>query len=169
MNVIDAIRERRSIRKYQNKDVPKGAVRDIIEAARLAPSGNNAQPWKFIVLRKEEIEKLKGVFPQDFVYTAPVIIVCSGCPDYYKSKDKDDLNETRANRDVSIASGFMVLRATELGLGTCYIGWLDRKKIKKALKIPENHVVPFAITLGYPAGEPRPKSVRKFSEICEGL
>jgi len=172
MNVKKAIAKRRSIRKYKDKKVSNFLIKELIDAARLAPSGNNAQPARYFIVKDEDIKrrlKKDKVFKQDFVYEAPVIIVCCGNPEAYpKAKlepEFDDLYKIRAVRDVSIASQNLVLRATELGLGTCYIGWGHKDIIKKVLGVPKNYVVPFVITLGYPAERPkaRPrKSIKEF-------
>ena len=153
MDVKKAIIERKSIRKYK-KDMPSyDEMMDVLDAARLAPSGTNAQPCRYMIVKDDAVkQKLKdyNIVKQDFVYSAPVLIVCCADPSVYKKTALDSENATRALRDVSIASSFLVLRATELGLGTCYIGWIEKEKIKQTLNIPEGFVVPFIITLGYP-------------------
>lgn len=156
MDVIDAIRKRQSVRKYKSKSIDKNIISELIEAARLAPSGNNAQPWKFkIIVDKQEKQLLKenDIFKQDFVYTAPLIILCCGDSSAYPQKKiergLDDVNELRAMRDLSIASQNLILRATELGLGTCYVGWMKKLEIKQLFNIPENYIAPYVITIGY--------------------
>ncbi len=167
MNVEKTIRARRSIRKYEDKEVSDKIIKRLINAARLAPTGNNAQPQRYLIIKdKETIAKLKenSIFKQDFVYNSPVIIICCSDPDAYpKSKMEEGLDDPykiRAIRDVSIASENLVLQATEFGLGTCYVGWLNKIKIKKMLNIPRDFVIPYAITLGYPAETPH-KTSRK--------
>jgi len=166
MEVKIAIENRRSIRIYQDKQIPESLVLELIEAARLAPSAYNAQPTKFIIVKnKEEKEKLKEnkIFRQSFVYEAPVIIICCGDPEVYPkarleatySNPSEIAGEVGAVRDVSIAAQNLVLRATELGLGTCYIGLVARDKAKEILGIPKNYVLPFVLTVGYPAEEPK--------------
>ena len=153
MDVKKAILERKSIRKYK-KDVPShDEIMEVLDAARLAPSGTNAQPCRYKIIKDDKTKKkLKedGIAKQGFVYDAPVLIVCCADPSVYKKTALDSDNEVRAIRDLSIASSFLVLRAAELGLGTCYIGWIEKEKIKQTLGIPNNFVVPFIITLGYP-------------------
>ncbi|MFH1222476.1 MAG: nitroreductase family protein, partial [Candidatus Micrarchaeota archaeon] len=113
MDVKKAIEQRRSIRKYQNTKVPDSIIRELIDAARLAPSGNNAQPSRYLIVKdKNTKKKLKEnkIFEQEFVYSAPVIIVCCTDPNAYKKRieEYDDQNEIRAIRDLSIASSFLV-------------------------------------------------------------
>lgn len=157
MNVKKAILERKSIRKYK-KDMPSDKqIFEVLDAARLAPSGTNAQPCRYKIIKSEkekDLLKKDNIMKQNFVYDAPVLIVCCADPNVYKKTSFDSENEVRAIRDLSIASSFLVLRATELGLGTCYIGWIDKEKIKETLDLPRNFVVPFIITLGY-SGEDR--------------
>jgi nitroreductase len=96
-----------------------------------------------------------------------VIIVCCADPDAYTQPVEgwDDPNETRALRDLSIASSYLVLRATDLGLGTCYCGWIKKEEIKKVLNLPKGYVVPYVITLVYPDENPAPRPRKGIDEI----
>ena len=172
MNVIRAIAESRSVRAYRNTPVDSNLVMELIDAARLAPSGNNTQPWRYKIvddaLTKSRLKE-SHVFMQSFVYTAPVLIFCCADPDAY-SRSKfvtgvDDPYQFRALRDLAISSQNLVLRATELGLGTCYIGWMDKPKAREILNIPKNFVLPYAITVGYPTREIKPRPRKNISEI----
>ena len=101
MDVKEAISKRRSIRKYQRKEVPLDLIRELIDAARLAPSGSNAQPCRYYLVKdKETREKLKEnqIFEQDFVYQAPVLIVCCSDLQSYRQgiKGWSEENENRA-------------------------------------------------------------------------
>ena len=170
MDVSKAIRRRKSVRKDKADSVSKKHVDEIIEAARLAPSGNNAQPWRFVVVSDDKTKTLlkeNNIFPQDFVYTSPTILVCCSDPKAYSKNlaGLDDDNKVRAVRDVSIASAFMVLRAEELGLSTCYVGWLKKEEIKPLLNIPKECVVPYILTLGYSDENPHETSRKDVSEI----
>ena len=165
MDVIKAIQERRSIRKYKNKKVD--LIEQLIDAARLAPSGTNAQPSRYLVIRDSETKnRLRNVFEKDFVCKAPVIIVCCSDPSVYAENEEwNSSNEVRAIRDLAIASSFLVLRATELGLGTCYVGRIKRETLKNILGIPEEWRVPFVITVGYSAEHPKPRSRYSLDQI----
>lgn len=169
MNVEKAIEKRKSIRKFKDKKLEDEKIDKLIEAAILAPSGNNAQPWRFYIVRtKEDKKKLKenNIIKQDFLYQAPIIIVCCGDPTVYpKSLDMDDSNELRAVRDLSLACENLVLRATELGLGTCFVGWIKKEKIKEVLGIPKKLIVPYVIPVGYPAKEPKRRKRKSKEEI----
>lgn len=176
MNTETAIKDRRSIRKYQDKEIPEDLVKDILNAARLAPSAYNAQPSRFVVIqdkKTKETLKKSNIFKQPFVYSSPVIIVCLGDPEVYPkerleptySNPKEIAGDIGAVRDVAISTQNLVLRATELGLGTCYIGLVDRDKVKDILDIPKNYVLPFAITVGYPDEQPEASARKNLDEI----
>jgi len=172
MKVEEAIKTRRSIRKFLDKEVADGLINELIEAARLAPSSHNAQPWKFFVIKDKEVKaKLKenNIFKSPFVYEAPVIIVCCADPDL-SAKPSDqifsDMDVTgKTGRDLAFACQNLVLSATGLGLGTCYIGMVNREKIKDILNIPKNYILPFVIIAGYPAEEPKPTPRKSTDEI----
>jgi len=172
MSVKTIIAKRRSIRKYKDKKVSSTLVKELVDAARLAPSGNNAQPARYFIVKDEDTKsKLKKskVFKQDFVYSAPIIIVCCGDSQAYpRAKFEagfDDSFTIRTIKDVAIAAQNLVLRATELGLGTCYVGWLHKDKIKKVLGISKNYVVPFVITVGYPDERPKARPRKNPKEL----
>ena len=172
MDVKDAISKRRSIRKYQRKEVPLDLIRELIDAARLAPSGSNAQPCRYYIVKDDETkERLRGnqIFEQDFVYQAPVLIVCCADVQAYRQgiKGWSEENENRALRDLSIASAFLVLRATELGLATCYVGWMKKDRIKDVLELPRSYIVPFVIAVGYASEQPKPLPRKSIDEILE--
>ena len=195
MDVKDAIGNRRSIRWYDDKKVPSHVVAEVLDAARRAPSGCNAQPWRFVVVQDTAtVERLKqqDAFPQSFVFDAPAIIVCCGDPAAYAGKYggenqgaegsvPDDPDErkamfsvlegkanARALRDVSIASAFMVLRATELGLGTSYIGLINETALRSVLAIPERLIIPFVVIMGYKAQTPNKTPRKDLKEIMIG-
>ncbi len=170
MDVKQAITERKSIRKYDSRPVSDEIITELIDAARLAPSGCNVQGSYYKIVKGEGINILKDkeIFPQDFVYDAPVIILCCYDKEAYPEQKNVSYGTdpvTRSIRDLSIASSFIVLRATELGLGSCYVGWMEKMKVKKILDIPKNIDVLFAITVGYPAEDPKPTVRKDIKEI----
>ena len=174
MSVDSVIKQRRSIRKYTGENIDDLTVKKIINAARLAPSGCNVQGWTYKIVRDKELIKRLGdnkVFKQEFVCTAPVIIFCCyNTSAYNDGTVEDDIifgtdRKIRAIRDLSIASSFLVLRAHELGLGTCYIGWIDNIKAKKILNISARYEILFAISVGYPNEYPPSRPRKSLEEI----
>ena len=149
MEFYEAINTRRSVRSYRNDPVPEEVLKRILDAARVAPSANNIQPWHFIVVkdekRKKEVARLS--FDQTFIAEAPVVIVCCG------SKYHDRYSWISDNTyiiDVSIAVDHLTLAARNEGLGTCWIGAFDHSGMKKLLEMPENYDVIVLTPLGYP-------------------
>ncbi len=171
MNVNEAINKRKSIRKYQDREISAETASELLNAARKAPSAKNVQSHRYFVVKNKDIkEKLVNnkVFKQDYVYNAPLIIVCCADPSQYpKSVDVDETPEHYAYIDLSVAASFLILRATELGLGGVFVAWIYRDKLRKALNIPENYIIPFVLPIGYPAEDPPSKPRKSLNEICE--
>jgi nitroreductase len=143
MDVFDAIEKRRSIRNYEPTPIPREKLEKILEAARLAPSASNVQPWHFIVVTdKERSNAISAGMYARFLKQAPVVIVA--CGDEKKSPKWYPI-------DVAIAVENMVLAATGEDLGTCWIGSFNETKVRNALKIPENLRVVVLLAIGYPS------------------
>ncbi len=149
MDFKEVIKKRKSVRNYLHKEVEDEKLKYILECARAAPSWKNSQCWHFIIVKdKEKLQQIKkSSRPNIWLKTAPIIIVACGTP-----KTSGILNNTKYYKvDVAIALEHLVLAATDVGLGTCWIGVFDEDKIKKHLEIP-NDVKVIAITpLGSPA------------------
>jgi nitroreductase len=168
MDVKDAIAKRKSIRKFKEKEVPNKIIKEVIDAARRAPSGHNLQPWHFVVVKKKEnLLKFKEqkVFVQDWVYDAPVIIVCCSEKEAYSPNSIKEHEQGMPLINLSLASAFLSLRTTELDLGTCFIAWADKEKIKKILGIPKDIIIPYVIAMGYPDEEPETRERKGLEEI----
>jgi len=142
LDVFEAIQKRRSIRSYEPTPVPIEKLRKVLEAARLAPSAGNIQPWRFIVvLDPDKRRKIaKGCRYGHFLAQSPVVIV--GCGDQKASPRWHAI-------DTSIAMENLVLAATGEGLGTCWIGVFNEKKIREMLKIPSDLKIVALLALGY--------------------
>jgi len=146
--VLEAIKKRRSVRSYQDKEIPEDVLQQVLEAGRLAPSANNKQHWKFIVVKDESLRKklVPACKNQEFVGEAPVVIAgCGTDPDYVMT-----CGEHSYSIDLAIALGHMSLEAASLGLGTCWIGAFYQDKVKEILNIPEGVRIVNLLTLGYP-------------------
>ncbi len=162
MDVLSAIKGRRSIRKYSNKSVEEEKLLKVLEAARLSPSARNRQEWKFIVVRDDKTrEELTEAIGQPFVGEAPIILVCCGT----ESEGVMRGGQPRYTVDLSIATAYMILEAYEQGLGTCWLGSYDEGKVKEVLDIPEGVRVVSITPLGYPDESPSPRPRKELDEI----
>ena len=159
MSLLDVILSRRSIRKYENKEIPQEILQQILEAGRWAPSAVNRQPFRFVVVKDREIMKdLCDTLITRFVKYAPVAI--AGCADV-----KSFLTGKWAVVDTTIAMQNMVIAAWALGIGSCWIGACNEEKVKKLLKIPDKWKVVALVTLGYPAEQPKPKKKKPIEDL----
>jgi len=148
MDVMEAIKRRCSVRRYQDRPVEEEKLLAILEAARLAPSANNKQEWRFVVVRDKDLRQrlMKAARNQSFVAEAPVVIACCAQTDNHVMT----CGQLCYPIDVAIAIEHMVLKATEEGLGTCWIGAFYEDEVKKILEIPEEIRVVELLTVGYP-------------------
>jgi nitroreductase len=160
MEFMDVVRRRRSIRKYKAEKVPDEKLANILEATRLAPSGSNRQPWKFIVVRdREKKAKLaEACNKQLWISDADIAVVGCWLP-------MAGIDEMRLRRDVTIALEHLVLAATNEGLGACWVGAFNAESIKSILGIPEDVGINAIVPIGYPAEQPRPRMVKRVEEI----
>ncbi len=151
---------RYSVRNYLSTPVEETKILKVLEAARLAPSAANYQPWHFIVVTKpENLIKLHAAYHREWFKTAPVVIVA--CADHSVSWKRKYDGKNSADIDVAIAIDHITLQAAELGLGTCWICNFDPKKCNETLNLP-SHIEPIAmIPLGYPADKKAPVKKRK--------
>ena len=157
--IFDLIGQRYSVRTFSSQAVEREKIVQSLEAARLAPSAVNYQPWQFIVatdaeLKKEICEGYRG----EWLQTAPVIIVaCGNHERSWKRKDGKD----HCDVDVAIAVDHLILAATALGLGTCWVCAFDAEHVKQALGLPANLEPIALIPVGYPGSGPVPQKKRR--------
>jgi nitroreductase len=165
MNVFEAIETRRSVRKYRPQPVPDGHLKQILEAARLAPSAGNRQPWRFVVVRDPRLRKKLGAAARDqtWISDAGVIIAALGM-----DPKNPEVYERWAERDVMTAVEHMVLAAWELGYGTCWIGAFHEEQVKKLLGIPGEMTVISLLPIGVPDQKPGPRGRKAFDELFHG-
>ena len=156
---------RQSDRKYKNQPVEKEKLIQCLETARISPSANNSQPWKFIVVddfeKKEQIAECSiGLGMNKFTHQCPVLVaVVLEQQNFMSTIGSMIKNKNHSLFDIGIAVNQFCLQAADLGLGTCIIGWFDEKKIKKILGV-RNRRIPLLISVGYPDAPTRDK-VRK--------
>ena len=178
MEVLEAIKTRRSIRQYKTTSVDNKAIELVLEAARWAPSWANTQCWRFIVVRDSKIKsELANVLSAnnsatDAVRSAPVVIVaCAelGKAGYFRGepgKPVTDKGDCWYMFDVALAMQNLVLAACSIGLGTVYVGAFDAKKTASILGVPKGFCVVAITPLGYPDQAPGPRPRKELSEIA---
>ena len=142
MDAFEAFRKRRSVRSYLDTPVPDEVLVDIMKAARLAPSAGAVQPWHFVIVRdnQKKARIAKGCRYGKFLSESPVAIIACGdkraSPRWYAV-------------DTSIALEHVVLAATALGLGSCWIGMFDEEEIRNLLNVPDQFAIVALLALGY--------------------
>lgn len=173
--MLTSIEKRRSIRKYENRSVEEEKIMTMLESARWAPSGNNTQPWHFIVIQSQEMrEKVAAVsHQQQWMLSAPVHIACvADLSSRIGGEEKPVLTEESPQhelkqviRDTAIAVEHLVLEAENQGLGTCWVAWFTQEEIRPVLKVPQDKFVVAVITVGYPAHQPSPTPRKKITDM----
>jgi len=163
MELIDIIKGRRAVRRFEDKPISIEDMKKILEAAIWAPSGSNIQPWEFIlVMDKENIEKIKLVSPGLFGNPQALVVVCLNKE---RAKKGGKMGEEMARLDLGISAQNMMLMAYSLGIGSCPVVSFNKIALKELLNIPE-HVDPVIILIfGYPKRWPRAPRRREFKEV----
>ena len=158
MDIFEAIRTRRSIRRFRQKPIPDEKLEMILEAGRLAPSAGNRQPWRFVVVKDPERKGAlaKAADNQRFIADASVIVVALGDP---------EASPRWFRQDPMIAVEHMVLAATALDYGTCWIGAFSEEDVKRILEIPEKLKVIALMPIGFPDEAPAPRARKSLKEI----
>jgi len=158
MEVLEAIKKRRSIRRFRLETIPDETLMSILEAGRLAPSAGNRQPWRFIVVKDVERKRVLAEATNNylFIVDAPVIVVALGDP---------NVSPRWFRQDPMIAMEHIVLAATSLGYGTCWIGGFDEEEVKRVLGVPERLAVIAMLPIGVPDESPPPRPRKALGEI----
>ncbi|MCP2619637.1 nitroreductase family protein [Candidatus Aminicenantes bacterium AC-334-K16] len=172
--LLKLIWQRRSIRRFLDKPVSREKLLLCLEAARWAPSAENVQPWRFLVIDDQETKKkfaekvFSGIyFPSRFAQQAPVLILVLARLDLLANRlGKQIQGVSYYLLDIGMAGEHLVLQAEELGLSTCWVGWFNLKKARKFFSIPRKYKIISLIAVGYAAKRP-PRAPRKkrLSEI----
>lgn len=159
MDFSKLINTRQSVRRYESRKVDTDLINQCLEAARLSPSASNSQPWHFIIVNEEPVLSVvaKATFNEirlinKFTLQAPVLIVIvQERPKLITRLAMQVKQKEWPLIDIGIAATHFCLKATELGLGTCMIGWFSEKRIKEILNIPPAKSIGLLISLGYPS------------------
>jgi len=171
MDFDELIIKRQSERQYTAQQVEPEKIAQCIEAARMAPSACNAQPWKLIVVDEPELKKqlanaMASMGMNKFSFDAPVIVaIVLEKPNVLSKIGSVLKGKEYMLMDIGFAASHFCLQATDLGLGTCIIGWFDEKKVRKLLQIPNKKRIPLLITVGYCTNEIRKKQRKELNII----
>lgn len=158
-NLLEFLKNRRSIRSFEKTEIAEEAIEMILEAGRWSPSASNRQPWEFIVIKDVEILRniASNAMYGNFVKRAPMAIAIVG---------KKNISPNWYVVDTSLVSMNMMLMAWSLGIGTCWVGSMDREEAKKILKLNEDDYLLTILPLGYIKGSiPNPSMRKSMEEI----
>ncbi|MEI8344911.1 MAG: nitroreductase family protein [Candidatus Omnitrophota bacterium] len=173
MSFLDLIKTRRSIRQYAARPVSRQVIERCLEAARLAPSACNSQPWEFIVVDEPALKEClaKAAFGgaysmNQFASKAPVLVAVVTQKSKVFARLGGFFRQVRYNLiDIGIAVEHFVLQAAEDGVGTCWLGWFAEKKAKRVLGITKDKKVDVLLSMGYPEGPLKEKLRKTMSQI----
>lgn len=174
MTFLELVKRRKSTRKYSSKSVPREVIDRCLEAARLAPSACNSQPWSFIVIDDENLKNrlsdkaFSGIYSiNSFARNTHVLIVVVTEKSTYVARLGGHLRGVQyCLIDIGIACEHLILQAEEEGLATCWLGWFNEKAVKEVLGLPKDKKVDVIISVGYPESRKDKNKIRKsLSEI----
>ena len=156
MDVYDAMKKRRSIRKYRKGKISNDMLERLLECASIAPSGMNLQPWELVVVTDDETKKklVHACGGQGFIDDASLFIA-----------GVDDPGAKWHRVDLAMAMEHIALEAVELGLGTCYIGRFSPEEVKSVLSVPESRAVTLCMVAGFPDESPPRKDKKPVSKL----
>ena len=169
MNFLEIAKKRFSCRSFHTKEVEDEKIAEIIEAARIAPSANNAQPWFFYVVKndKELLKKVHNSYHREWFNNAPVVIVCCANKDEAWERGSDGKNH--ADIDISIAVDHITLAATSLGLSTCWVCNFYMDVINDIFNLPKSIEAVALIPIGYSKTEVDINRFDKTRKTTEGI
>ena len=166
VNVLEAIKKRRSVRHFLKEDVSDETMMELLDAMRWAPSAGNLQPWEFVVVRDAEVKrKVSEAARQAWIMEAPVVVVVCAVPERSAPRYGDRGINLYCLQDTAAAVQNLHLAAVEKGLGTCWVGAFNESLVAQAVNVPQG-VRPVAVVpVGRPAETPAPRPRRSLEEI----
>lgn len=166
-DVIDCIKERRSIRRFKSDAVPEPTLGRLIEAARCAPSAGNIQPWQFAVVLNKQVrrELADASGGKSYIAEAPACIVVSAEPERSAARYGDRGEELYCIQDTAAAAQNIMLAATAYGLGACWVGDFDEQAVKLAVGDEDSRRPVALIPVGYPAEDGQESAMRSQDEV----
>lgn len=164
MEFEQLVSARYSVRSYRPQPVEEEKLLRVLEAARLAPTAANRQPFRLLVISTEgRKEELKRVYKADWLSDAPLVICGCAVPSQAWTRSFDGKNH--ADVDIAIVMDHLILAAANEGLGTCWIGAFDPEAAREVLQLPDELVPVILTPLGYPADQPKPKLRRPMVDL----
>jgi nitroreductase len=162
MDVMEAIKGRRSIRQFTDQPIEKEKLQRLLEAARWAPSGGNLQTWRFIVVASpSQRELVKKFAPGIFAMPSAFIVICAEM-----ETNANEWKQRLCLADCAIASQNIMLAAHEMGIGTCVALSYAKSAISEILELPDNVEPMLVVTVGYPAEDPEPPPRLELSNMA---
>jgi len=175
LHFLELAKKRRSVRRYKPEPVPRELLLKCVEAARIAPSAENVQPWRFIIVDDPAVKEVLSKHAFSGIYSAtrwaakaPVLVVILAELDILANRIGKQITGINYYLiDIGIAGEHFVLQAHELGLGTCWIGWFSQRGVRKALKVPRKYRPVAMLSVGFPdVIKHKDKKRRETEEIC---
>ena len=167
MPVMDLMRSRYSLRAFADRPIARDVLLQVLEAARIAPSACNNQPWHILVIQEPAARAaLAACYPRPWLQTAPAVLVC--CAEPARAWRRND-GKNHADIDVAIAVDHLTLAAAKAGLGTCWVCAFDAQKAKTLLQLPPGIEPVALIPIGYPAPNAAPADMHAKRKTMEQL
>lgn len=172
---LELVRSRRSVRRYLDRPVEREKILACLEAARLAPSAENVQPWRFVVIDDPAVKErftaaaFSGIYSfSRFAAKAPVLVLVLARPDVLANRLGRQIQGVAFYLiDIGIAGEHLALQAEELGLGTCWVGWFNIRAVRRFFRMPHQYKPVCLMALGYPEARPlREKNRKSLNEIA---
>lgn len=165
MELSDAIKQRRSIRRFSERPVPDALLLALVHAGAVAPSASNLQAWQFVVINEPELVRKVNLFSPGLSGKPPVIIAICSDMNYVSIHGSTNSEVYGCMMDASMAAENMMLKALEFGLGTCAIKSYNVSAVSKLLNLPNRFRMELLISVGYPEGDLKPRRLRPMEEI----
>lgn len=166
MSFLNLAKKRYSVRAYKSTPIEDEKLQQVLEAARLAPTAANFQPFKLVVIQtKGRGEELRRIYNADWFVQAPIVICACGMRNQSWIRKLD--NRNYCDVDIAIAMDHLILAATDLGLGTCWVGFFDPEIVREVLELSDD-LEPVVFTpLGYPDDTSKPKKRKPIDELVQ--
>jgi len=167
MDLFETIQARRSVRGYEEREVPEKALQAILDAANQAPSAGNLQAYEIYLTRDPSIKRAltQAALNQQFISQAPVVLIFCTHPARNEDRYRDRGRALYCQQDAAIAVAYAQLAATALGLATCWVGAFDDRRVASAIHLPPDQVPVAVLPIGYADHTPPRTSRRDLADL----